>query len=1110
MDLRVRKQRFLLAALAGRRRPLRGLLVLALGALLVLACLGSMLQLPGPPRPAWVRSDLLIGWGFDLDMRRAIAGFWRASPGMQWLAAMYLLVDALVFVPAYALLLTGWRGRWRNGAPAWLRAATRWRRWRWALGAAALADLAENALTWAAVQGDVMLDALHVVSLAKWALIFLLAAALLALGLARLWRHRRAPWRVGALQVLAGLRDAARYVWLYAIPLGMLFGGLAMLAWVPQTREIIADLGAGDAPSSTRLQTLVMTAFMLVVWLAATGMAFTLVSRVAAPMAGAGAQDAAVLAQAHQLMVGCAALVATTTVLVRMAPTPGPTLALFIVSGSVGLWVTVARLCQKSFAVLRLPKHRRANPVAWSTVAAGLGLLALGMAASHFFPTPHEEALRAWGWYRKPDQVWRFNAQLLDRSGLLLIASAALVGVLVLGARMLMGVWARPRARALARLCMALGLGAWGTVAWQALGPVALAAQVGTIALASVVLWVLTHRTTLAEYETWTDGLLLRTEQLPWPAWAVAPVQWALRQTRITLGRELAKAAAAIVLLFLVLPYSADPALAARTGTLAVVFAALAIWGLLAAWLLVYLPMRHRLGNWTLAPFVWAALVGLLPRHAAPADPQDNPAITTSAPADAPTLHSHFAAWRERLPHRTDSPVFVVAAAGGGLRAAYWTATLLAEMDDRSCGQFGRHVLAASGVSGGSLGLALYAAQRRIWQAKPEAERCAPGRAAQMRRVLSGDFLAPVVASLLFADMPMALLPFVAQESDRGEALSRAIAWRWEREFADTPAAAKLLAQPMRAALPALPVAADQASHPVLYLNATAVETGRRVVASNVTLGTMPVDPLFYGETVSRGTRLLSARTSLLGAALHSARFPGISPPGRVLACSAQGGGDGGAACTPDAQPYGLDVWVHLLDGGYFENSGLETLGDALQALQQPGPLSIHGRLPPVFLVAISNDRNTRALCPGAPTPRFQVLGRDPASLALQQLAGQAGEARPTWRPHDASCGIGAAFQALLQVREGRARLELERAVQRFGCPFVLEWSLGELLRPGDEEPALGWMLSAASMRRMDEGVARYAASFPFDQAACPARPGPLPRARLGSAQDSERRCPPP
>jgi hypothetical protein len=55
-------------------------------------------------------------------------------------------------------------------------------------------------------------------------------------------------------------------------------------------------------------------------------------------------------------------------------------------------------------------------------------------------------------------------------------------------------------------------------------------------------------------------------------------------------------------------------------------------------------------------------------------------------------------------PAQKKLPIVIVAAAGGGLRAAYWTATLLGELHDRSNGDFSKSLFAISGVSGGALG----------------------------------------------------------------------------------------------------------------------------------------------------------------------------------------------------------------------------------------------------------------------------------------------------------------------------------------------------------------------------------------------------------------------
>lgn len=50
---------------------------------------------------------------------------------------------------------------------------------------------------------------------------------------------------------------------------------------------------------------------------------------------------------------------------------------------------------------------------------------------------------------------------------------------------------------------------------------------------------------------------------------------------------------------------------------------------------------------------------------------------------------------------------------GGGIRAAAFTAQVLAEADDLTCGRFGSSLVAVSGVSGGSVGLAVYLVARQ-------------------------------------------------------------------------------------------------------------------------------------------------------------------------------------------------------------------------------------------------------------------------------------------------------------------------------------------------------------------------------------------------------------
>jgi len=82
----------------------------------------------------------------------------------------------------------------------------------------------------------------------------------------------------------------------------------------------------------------------------------------------------------------------------------------------------------------------------------------------------------------------------------------------------------------------------------------------------------------------------------------------------------------------------------------------------------------------------------------------------------APILEPSFLEWAQ---HRGDReqfaserkpyPIYIVAAEGGGLYAAYHVATALSRLQD-ACPNFAQHVFGISSVSGGSLGAAVFAA----------------------------------------------------------------------------------------------------------------------------------------------------------------------------------------------------------------------------------------------------------------------------------------------------------------------------------------------------------------------------------------------------------------
>ena len=92
-------------------------------------------------------------------------------------------------------------------------------------------------------------------------------------------------------------------------------------------------------------------------------------------------------------------------------------------------------------------------------------------------------------------------------------------------------------------------------------------------------------------------------------------------------------------------------------------------------------------------------------------------------------LGASFDAWDKKPRPDAKAPIVIVATAGGGIRAAYWTATVLGELSDRSLANataaepdgaprplsFASQLFAISGVSGGSLGAAVYRALLIEW-----------------------------------------------------------------------------------------------------------------------------------------------------------------------------------------------------------------------------------------------------------------------------------------------------------------------------------------------------------------------------------------------------------
>jgi hypothetical protein len=352
-------------------------------------------------------------------------------------------------------------------------------------------------------------------------------------------------------------------------------------------------------------------------------------------------------------------------------------------------------------------------------------------------------------------------------------------------------------------------------------------------------------------------------------------------------------------------------------------------------------------------------------------------------------------------------PALIIAAEGGASRAAYFTATVVGEMLDTfklpyladaptaQANNPARRIFAMSGVSGGALGFAIVkAALLDFADTKPCNKEDGKWRTC-LQDLVSGDYLSPVFVGLGFRDQfAPPIFPF--NDPNRWGDRAALLEIAWERQYmrasgkspGDCEGAGEARGLCRRFGYP------DNAKRwtPLLLLNGTSAETGRRIIASEIAStwpdsskrgpnGEAQSEQLYHWaydlfemtgapcpapapqkapgseatpapqETPApqkaacdsvdwRRLRDDAPDLRLSTAALISARFPVISPAGALRMRDGR---------------YGDSV----LDGGYFENSGLSTALDVATALEALG-------LKPIIL-SIANEPAPEALPPGQP-----------------------------------------------------------------------------------------------------------------------------------------------
>ena len=342
-------------------------------------------------------------------------------------------------------------------------------------------------------------------------------------------------------------------------------------------------------------------------------------------------------------------------------------------------------------------------------------------------------------------------------------------------------------------------------------------------------------------------------------------------------------------------------------GSPALLLVALGGWTLFGSLALSYWPNAHRWPTLNWLPPLALLVFSSFDNHPVAGtrrDADQSATPSTDWRPQRPLLVDHYRRWISA--QRAGEPVYFVAVAGGASRAAFWGGMVLGQLEDQARGKsqrFADNIFMISGISGGSLGTAAFVS---MLAAQPTGPDLTP----KLEAWLGQDFLAPVLGAMLFPDLAQRFLPVfdALHPTDRSLALEKAWSKGW-RAAAGSPPQADWWDGPLVA-----PYGDRTRRLPSMVLNTVRLEDGQRMLQSDLRFALPDAFDLL-------DDRFDTQHLTLAGAVHNSARFPYISPAGRVSLPA-----DGIHKRAP---------WGSLGDGGYHEGSGAATLADVIELLMR-------------------------------------------------------------------------------------------------------------------------------------------------------------------------------
>jgi hypothetical protein len=239
----------------------------------------------------------------------------------------------------------------------------------------------------------------------------------------------------------------------------------------------------------------------------------------------------------------------------------------------------------------------------------------------------------------------------------------------------------------------------------------------------------------------------------------------------------------------------------------------------------------------------------------------------------------------------------VVAAAGGGIYSAMWTARVLAGLQEEFGREFSQSIRLISAVSGGAVG-AMYFVDGFTPKGPPT-----DASLTQIVKAAGGSSLDALAWGIAYPDlMRLVAPPGIVGKRDRGWALEHA--WRSHLNYPEARV---------------WDWRADAAAgwRPAVVFNATIADRGRRILLTPLDLGDATTAEMFH-------TYYKDADMTVVRAARLSATFPYVTPMARAAWSQQEKGA-----------PLGSLTEHRLVDGGYYDNFGMNTIVEWLNAVRR-------------------------------------------------------------------------------------------------------------------------------------------------------------------------------